>query len=762
MKKIISNWLPMLCISIFVCIFFRETVFYGKLPVPSDTLVGMYHPWLDAIAKIYPSGLPYKNFLITDPIRQQIPWRKLAIDSIKKGNFNPWNAYTFSGTPLSVNIQSGFYYPMNILFLLLPFTLSWTILIVLQQLLSGIFMYIFLKYSMRSSNLAAVFGSVCFMLCGFSIVWLTWGTIGHTFLWLPLLLYLSDRLIIAKKIRFQIIISISLALILTFQYFAGHAQVFLYSSIVLASYTCFQFLRKPQMIISKQKIGLLFAGTIVMFLLFTSMHWVPYVTELRESSRIQNQDIMKDDGFFIPIQNSIQFVAPDFFGNPATLNYWGIWNYGEFSGYVSIAALLFILISLFSQKKSDIIFWFSIVILGSAFAYNTPLAKLPYQLHIPIFSSIQPTRLLSVIDFSLCVLSAIGFDVWMKHFRRRYYIVCLPIVAGIFIYIVYILRYNTFGIPAEQLLVARRNIFFPGAIFIAVCFVFILHEIVDVFSKGRYKIASIIAGACIIGITFIDLCRFGWKFTPFTDPVLFFPKTEIITYLQKQKPPYRITAVDDRIMPPNVTASYGIESIAGYDPIYNSRYETFIAAMERGEPNITPPFGFKRIITPKNISSPLFDLLGVRYVLSMSDISDTRFIKIIQEGQTRLYEYTQVLPRAYFVQTVEHIVDVQAIFRKFYDKNIQIRQLGIVEEELTIPSNPISETEYVHIESYDANHMRLSVYAKYPRLLYVGSLYHPGWMAYIDGKQIQILRVNYAFSGLSIPKGHHEIQLFYK
>lgn len=104
-------------VLLFACaIFFYPTVLYGMLPAPTDTLIGLYHPWLDLYAVKSPSGVTFKNFLITDPIRQQIPWRKLVIDSFKEGKLPLWNPYNFSGMPLLANIQAGAWYPLNILF----------------------------------------------------------------------------------------------------------------------------------------------------------------------------------------------------------------------------------------------------------------------------------------------------------------------------------------------------------------------------------------------------------------------------------------------------------------------------------------------------------------------------------------------------------------------------------------------------------------------------------------------------------------------
>src|SRR6478736_4738044 len=89
-----------LIIVIISLVFFSPTVVSGKLPIPADTIIGLYHPFRDLFAKDYPNGIPYKNFLITDPVRQQYPWRWLAITSEKNMQLPLWNPYTFAGGPL--------------------------------------------------------------------------------------------------------------------------------------------------------------------------------------------------------------------------------------------------------------------------------------------------------------------------------------------------------------------------------------------------------------------------------------------------------------------------------------------------------------------------------------------------------------------------------------------------------------------------------------------------------------------------------------
>ena len=68
-----------------VLIFFYPFILFCKIPIPADTVVCMYHPWLDVVWDNFASGVPFKNFLITDPVRQQYVWRNLAIRELKQG-----------------------------------------------------------------------------------------------------------------------------------------------------------------------------------------------------------------------------------------------------------------------------------------------------------------------------------------------------------------------------------------------------------------------------------------------------------------------------------------------------------------------------------------------------------------------------------------------------------------------------------------------------------------------------------------------------
>ncbi len=223
MKKI--TFLPLLILILFSLFFFHSFFSLEKLPIPSDTIVGLYHPFIDYSVRHFP-GVPVKNSLITDPVRQQYPWRWLAISLEKQGQFPLWNPYSFAGTPLLANFQTAAFYPLNIILFISPFFFGWSMLILLEQLLAGIFLFCYLS-NLRLRYSARFLGSIIFMFCGYMTSWLEWNTLDHVVLWLPLILLAIDRMLITNKSNLLSIKNgwswiLLLALICSF--FGGHLQ----------------------------------------------------------------------------------------------------------------------------------------------------------------------------------------------------------------------------------------------------------------------------------------------------------------------------------------------------------------------------------------------------------------------------------------------------------------------------------------------------------------------------------------------------------
>ncbi|MBI4092233.1 MAG: hypothetical protein HY427_03455, partial [Candidatus Levybacteria bacterium] len=188
----IKKFWPQISVVLVTLVFFWQVFLKGLLPVPSDTIVGLYHPFLDLYAEISPAGVPFKNFLITDPVRQIIPWKELSVDLLSRPELPLWNPYEMAGKPHLANFQSGVFYPLNIILFVKPFYISWTVFVILQTVLVALFMFLYLR-NLRLDIRASIFGAITFSFSGFSIAWLEWGNIVHTALWLPLILLSIDK-----------------------------------------------------------------------------------------------------------------------------------------------------------------------------------------------------------------------------------------------------------------------------------------------------------------------------------------------------------------------------------------------------------------------------------------------------------------------------------------------------------------------------------------------------------------------------------------
>ena len=756
-----KRFLPIFFLIFISILFFWQVIFRGNFPIPSDTIIGLYHPFRDLYSKEYPRGVPFKNFLTTDPVRQQYPWRKLSVENFKKGEIPIWNPYSFSGTPHFANFQSATFYPLNILFFISPFDLSWSFLILLSPFLAGVFLYFFL-FNLKLNRWACLLGAISFSFSGFFISWLEWNTVLHTALWLPLILLSIDKILNESKtkvykisiLNFQFSIwSLIFIFSLTSSFFAGHLQIFFYVFMVSFIYLIARWFQYGK----GKRALLLFTIYYLLFTIFTVFQWYPTLQFILFSGREIDQILWQNPGWFIPWQNLVQFIVPDFFGNPTTLNYWGVFNYGEFVGYIGVAPLIFSLFALFSRHDKKTLFFGSLFFVSLIFSLPTIFAKLLFIFNIPFLNTAQPSRLIFISDFSLAVLASLGLDFFIKQKSKRGIIYILLFLTfaffSLWIFVFYGNKLLNLVSP-ENIHVGKNNLILPSLVLISTGFIMTLLAIL----KDNKKLLSFFIFLIFI-VTIFDLFRFGWKFTPFTKKEYLFPNTKTINFLQKNLGNFRIMTTDSRIFPPNFSIIYGLQSIDGYDPLFLRRYGELIASSERGEPNINPPFGFNRIITPHNFESKIINLLGVKYVLSLSDIRSEKLEKVFQEGETRVYENKEVLPRVFFVRKVQIMKGKDEAIKKMFDKDFDLRKSAIVEPSQGVNINPplgCTKCEAL-IGYYSENKIVIKTHNQSDGFLVLTDSFYPSWTAEIDGRRTKIILADFNFRSLIVPKGSHEI-----
>src|SRR3989338_6704605 len=276
MKKSSFKFAPVILVCLMVFSFFLPKLLNGKVPIPADSLLGLYHPWRDLSIDNYLAGkFPTKNPLITDPILQTYPWRYLVISNFKNFQLPLWNPYSFSGQPLLGNIQSSPFQVFNLLFLIVPFKLAWTVGIIFVPILTALFIYLFLRSCMLS-KLASLFGAFILPFTGFFMVWLTWGTVTTVALWLPLILLSINNFFKSRRILWQTLLAFATSQTV----FAGHWQTAFYVILLTVFYLLFKFLQTSK----KEQ---LLASSVVVFLALaaTAIQVVPALEFINNSAR---------------------------------------------------------------------------------------------------------------------------------------------------------------------------------------------------------------------------------------------------------------------------------------------------------------------------------------------------------------------------------------------------------------------------------------------------------------------------------------------
>lgn len=750
-------------------VFFWKFFFKGLVPIPADIIVGLYYPWLDYNWG-YAVGVPVKNHLISDVVSQFYLWKHLAIEIIKNGQWPLWNPFSFSGTPLLATFHSATLYPLNVV-LFLNQKIGWGLYIAVQPLLAMIFMYLYLRV-VSISKISSIFGAIVFAFSGLSTTWLEFGTAVHAILWLPLILFSTEKFLLEKKSRWIILSTFSwLFLIL-----AGHFQIAVYSTLIFLFYVFFRILAQTDLFL-KRSIIFLAASPVFFGLLLSSIQILPSIELFSESIRKSDFYIREFNFGILLWQNLITFFAPDFFGHPSTRNYWGFWNYHEVTGYAGILTIIFSLLAFIRLKNFSTRFFTVLLVLSFLFIFPTPLAKIPYILNIPGLGTASASRALFVTGLCFSVLAALGMDRLEIEFKEKsrliFYLIsgCWLIFAFLFVGILISLKtfqvgvladINLFGQNQQNLQVAMRNLIFPSFVLFSGTIALILGS----------RVSGNFVKILLVGVIIFDLFRFGWKYNPFVSSNFLFPSTAVTNFLQSQKEPFRIEVEKAEIFPSNFWIAYKLQSASGYDPIYSLRYSSFLNAAQHE--SVGTFFG--RYAQIDNYSSKLFDLLNIKYMMVLKrdrgqpsnqgkvsyKFEIPKFKTIFEDKSVAILENTNSLPRAFLVGNFILERDGHEILEKMVDKKFDPSRTIILEEILQVLPVIQDFEHQVMLLNFDVNSEKWSVQTSEEAMLFVSNAYFPGWKAFVDGQETKIYRANYTFRAVHVTKGNHIVRFSYE
>jgi hypothetical protein len=760
---------PFIFIFLIVSVFFWKFFLLKQIPLPGDFIAGVYYPWLD-YKWGYAVGVPVKNPITTDVVSLIFPEQMLGIDLIKSGQWPLWNRYILTGTPLLANLQAASFSPTVFVYFLFDKLTAWGIQILLQHVLAAAFTYLLLRH-WKVSKIGAIFGGIAFAFSGFNLIFSQWN--GHTLAssFIPLTVMFSDRWLLKGRLKDGVGLTISLA----FQLLSGYPQVSLYTAIALGILWLVRICENRNRIFVSRTISLGIFGLLALGL--SAIQNLPALELWTLSQRGFEPNTF--EWTFLPWSKIITFLAPDYFGNHATANYWGPQDYTSNTGYIGVVVFVFALLSLnLLRKNKAVVFLFLLSIFSLILSFSTPLSVLLWEQNIMGMQAASAHRATILFTFGMALLSGFGIDYFLRTARpkiKKSLLLPYLIIGGFGIttlYLFLVSRGNPTvyqaivrGIPKYA--VALRNLVLPTVILLTttaiLCFTL-------KFKKWR-KGGSI---ALFLLMT-LELFRFGWKFTPFSSRKLIYPETPVLNFLTSQEPPFRVTA--NRVIPVNLRTPYKLDSLEGYETIHPLRISQFIAALNSGMSGATPTGRYGMV---DNDTSHLLDMVNTKYYLTLKrdrkndpnpegEIPDRfktdRFELAFEDKTTVVLRSKSALSRAFMVYDWEILTEGNSILDQLLDEDFPMNSKIIVEDSIPfkqlVSNGPdiSSEVEYL---KYDEQESLIEVETERDGLLFVSDAHFPGWKAFIDGVETKIYRANFAFRAVAVPSGVHRVRFIYR
>lgn len=131
----------------------------------------------------------------------------------------------------------------------------------------------------------------------------------------------------------------------------------------------------------------------------------------------------------------------------------------------------------------------------------------------------------------------------------------------------------------------------------------------------------------------------------------------------------------------------------------------------------------------------------------------------------RLYENTHVLPRFYMVPQAEVLESRNAVYAAIQEEHVDPAQTVLLTNAAHefIPQGACQTSDFSDVEvvHYGTTDIELRTHNQCAGFLVSSEIYYPEWHAYIDGKETTIREGNLAFRTLYVPSGTHVITFRY-
>lgn len=656
--------------------------------------------------------------------------------AITQGDWPLWNPYNSMGMPILANTNGATVAPLGFFLNFVNSEVAWNAMYIGRLLFAVIFTFYFLR-KLGLGQIAAVSGALLFGFSGYAQLHLNMFHF-HVDAMLPFLFWATLSYVREKCSNSWLLLLVAIAGMIL----GGNPQNLILSCII--STLLFLTLSLSENTDNDYKYWLFYFLAFIIAVGCNSFYEVSFY-ELFERALKYHEGVGRD---FKPLDSLLGLSYPVFFASPNL----GVATYMPYLGFLTIPVIAAGL-RLTGQYRLVTWFFLTTALFFILKAVGFPLVN--WIGGLPVLDNILFTKYLSPLYFALSVLFALAIHELLKGNGEARFFLAVLISSALLIvlykqifhaqyserFVIYWLLLLLMLAAAALLSVQKLGDKKKG---------FVFSVLVCIFCELFFNRAFYLKDALDAGVAFST------------------PKFVKFIRSDREHDYDRVFGVG-KILMGNQASLYQLHDIRGLSATTDNRYYTFMRDLVLGKNLDLHPF----ITTSSSYhpeGRPLLNLLGVRYIV-FDDCKPHQVdaaTLVHRELCMEVYKNPAAFDRAFVVHDYLKVDNDAEVLRTMGSGKINLAKTVVLNKETYVDlirgdkEDDAGTKEVAVIDSYRSNDVSISVNMQSSGILVLSDLYFPGWCVYVDGKNKELLTVDYVLRGVALEAGRHKVHFSYE